>query len=204
LSIQFEYEVAHKPMIESKNFLFERKVDYINRDLDTAVLVVKSDPNKTLPDQFTNFGQVRDNLHLIGHPDGYILKDDTNLDVWHGNQNIIKKAKKWSVEQFGKDGYKGIEDKNRVLFHTSFAHGASGAPGMHIDDNSKASVVTCMLLRGYPDFCFTDELRPEQLNNISNDHKIEQGISMNHIWLDMNNNGLQALSSQIFGSCFSE
>ncbi|XP_060068041.1 uncharacterized protein LOC132548224 isoform X2 [Ylistrum balloti] len=193
LSIQFSYQ--QQADIANRDTLFKLapEIEYENLDMDFIILKISSEEDierksSFLPDPFEHFSDVQPSMkgHMIGHPGGNPQVLDPNIKLYELTDEMFHQAKQWSELHYGVNGYNGVQDKKKILFHCRFDHGASGSPGVYADTTKEYCEVVWMLLEGYPGFYYTD-LSSERKLEISNDFLIEQGITMKSIWNDMFN-----------------
>lgn len=135
-------------------------------------------------------------IHLIGHPDGNVMKIDPRCRIVSLTEDMVLQAQKWSLDVKKTNGYEGIDDSSMLLFHCIFQHGASGSPGLVIGPCKEPRVVT-MLMKGYPSFYW--ELSYDQQKQIPPNFLIEQGIRMSAVRELMNRDpNLREVVTDIF------
>lgn len=205
ISIQFDFyeqvDSQKKPA-----FYFSAEIPYINQDIDVVVLQLRQDDWEKLRDRaidrFSAIQQTQKGF-IIGHPSGDPQRTDPDIEKFEPTNEMYQAAKAWSQEVHGENGYHGILDKNKILFHCGFSHGASGSPGVYADGTKDKCQVAWMLLEGYPGFYYK-RLTAVERSRIPTEYLIEQGIMMEAIWRDMKHKKPE-LCENIFGQrdeCF--
>lgn len=137
-------------------------------------------------------------LHLIGHPGGVQMKEDSQVYPMPRNEQtyqFILELEEWSImycpnkENF----YSPLHDACKVLLHTTFDRGSSGSPGINIDHEK--AIVVLMLSGGVPT-CFYDGT----YTNIPHDKLVEYGVSISDIYNKMKLENPK-LCNEIFDTC---
>ncbi|KAJ8300076.1 hypothetical protein KUTeg_021595 [Tegillarca granosa] len=195
------FDEKYKPL----RFKFKPELIYTNEDLDTAILTLQED-EKEFPKPVQNFAEIDESKHtyLLGHPDGNPLRYDPKIELVSLDEKIFESAKKWSLKNYHEDGYEGITDRRKILFHTSFQHGGSGSPGVMLTSHDKVTVVL-MLLKGFPSFYFNKFDEKEKklfIETRGESFLMEQGISMKSIWLSMKDNYAKLCEDIFPNNCF--
>ena len=117
-------------------------------------------------------------IHLIGHPGGNQMKEDSEVHLIIRDNNThdeIERLEEWSINFIGKNFYSGLHDKHKVLLNTTFDRGSSGSPGFHIIE--REAIVVLMLSGGFP-ACFYDG----SYTKIPYNKLVEYGVSMADIY----------------------
>ncbi|KAL3854313.1 hypothetical protein ACJMK2_013587 [Sinanodonta woodiana] len=201
VGIYFGYEMNSLPSDLKHIYFFEPEIIYESVDLDTVILKLKPDI-KLYPPPLTKFTDVTrlyhdtSHGHFIGHSQADIKKTD-RYQIVTLTQSKIDEAKKWSMDFENVNGYDGIENKQRVLFHCSFVQGASGSPGFWINPRDSQAYVELMLLCGYPTWLY--DKYQGNTRGIPNDHFVEQGVSMKSVYEDVKTRDV-LLCNTIFGT----
>ncbi|XP_061182384.1 uncharacterized protein LOC133190713 [Saccostrea echinata] len=203
--IQFEKKL-HLQNVEQHNILhFEPTLNYLHESFDVAVLELKTDQDQ-VPPPLTSFSHMQfpSEVHLIGHPGGVQMKEDSEvypcvIEPNNDAENYIKDLSEWSVNYFpdGVDYYQELRDPPRkILFHTTFDKGSSGSPGVVIK-NHKYCVV--LIVRGGTPACFYENKFPSL--NVEDRKRVEYGYAMEDIFKEMffsSNQRIKDLASDIF------
>lgn len=185
LSIQFHYQHANDTDKIGSYFYFKESILYQNEHLDVVVLeLMDNSARSNLPAPLNYFCRIMRNekAYMYGHPKGSVSKEDPDIEVVHVDANKLESAKQWSLENFGENGYHGVQDENRVLFHCKFTHGASGSPGIYTMDYEEKSRVAWMFLKGYPTYFYEKNLPTQKKELLKDEYLIEQGVKMEAIW----------------------
>ncbi|XP_062611607.1 uncharacterized protein LOC134273332 isoform X2 [Saccostrea cucullata] len=207
--IQFERKISHQNLEERNTFNFERSVHYIHDGFDVAILELKRHHLSDIgfPPALSSFSTIQQfpsEVHLIGHPGGVQMKEDSEVypGIIKPNNDVdkyIEYLSQWSVGYFpdGVDYYGELRDPPRkILFHTTFDRGSSGSPGV-ILRQQRPSVV--LIVRGGAPACFYENKFPDLL--IEDKKKVEYGYAMEDIHQDMRNSqkeSIRKLASEIF------
>ncbi|XP_052223676.1 uncharacterized protein LOC127839360 isoform X2 [Dreissena polymorpha] len=177
-----------------------KDVPFFDNGTDCIVLEILPNTKGTpMPLPFSLFSppKLEEGFHIIGHPGGSKKtfdhvdrfidpgKEKTKKDI-----HTIKSESKKFLAKHGKDEHDyqfdvahTIYSKDRFLFHCTSSQGASGAPGVVVDEDGRVFVVT-MLLHGYPDWYYDPKSNgfktewPKQ-------YCVEQGASMKAIFIQM-------------------
>lgn len=182
---------------------------YLDEEYDFAVLELGvHDYNVPFPPALTCFGKVCfTEVHLVGHPDNRQMMEDTVMPYWLPDLSDIllpeiKKWGDWSKATFpdGRDHYEELTYlPRRIMFHTTFNHGASGSPGVVIKDEKPCVVL--MLRGGVPGCIYYDGQFPEYAPKVKDEMRVEYGYAMQDIYEKMRNSLLEKnrkLASEIF------
>ena len=161
----------------TKRFRLSRNVVFADPELDVAIVELQR-TDKELPTAFIKFSQALpgQTVFLMGHPGGAgkaLNKIDGPFQMTHV---FRQEAADWSRRVHGTDGFVGVDNDKKLLFNCSFQQGASGSPGISVSNGE--TVVVTMLLRGYPEWKYDPNTRPELLAQVGNNQCIEQGVSM--------------------------
>lgn len=168
-------------------FSFIPHIHFKDEELDVIVLELErhqfSEVN--FPPPVRNFCEIdfEIELHLIGHPGGVQMKEDSQVCPMPRNLEtcqFILKLEEWSILHFPnkENFYSPLHDPCKVLLHTTFDRGSSGSPGINIH-NGKAWVV--LMLSGGVPTCFYDGI----YTNIPHDKLVEYGVSISDIYNKM-------------------
>ena len=184
----------------SKRFRLSRNVVFADPELDVAIVELQS-TDREFPAEFKKFSQALpgQTVFLMGHPDGAgkaLNKIDGPFQMTH---EFRQEAADWSRRLTDTDGFVGVDNDKKLLFHCSFQQGASGSPGISVV-NGKEAVVVTMLLRGYPEWKYNPNTPPELLAQVGNNQCIEQGVSMTAVYLKLHSQN-NDLCVSIFGQC---
>ena len=204
--IQFGYEKSNQRHSDYSTFRLDGIIVWSDKDLDTTILRLKPD-SRSFPPPIRYFGRVDDDPEMIfvGHPGGDVSKSDQKIKIFPKNEDTIRKAEEWSLNNYHENGYHGLRDKKKVLFHCTFQHGASGAPGFTMQDNIDEPVVVVMMLRGFPSFYY-DKFSEEEKRNFDNAFLIEQGVTLKSIYSALRKSDydmtIQSLAAEIFGNSY--
>ncbi|XP_021359513.1 uncharacterized protein LOC110454370 isoform X2 [Mizuhopecten yessoensis] len=198
ISIQFDYQQAADAGSVQNYFYFTPDIQYYNHELDVAVLKLLQD-STNLPECFEHFSPFQRGMkaHMIGHPQGGILEVEANIEGFQISDELYKDAVAWSTAKYRENGYRGIQDSRKILFHCRFAHGTSGSPGCYTDPTKENAEVVWMLLEGYPGFYYK-HLTPAEQIEVPKAYLIQQGITMEAIWRHMSKEN-RDLCLKIFG-----
>ncbi|KAL3854536.1 hypothetical protein ACJMK2_013801 [Sinanodonta woodiana] len=185
--INFCYERNNLPSDPNHIYFFEPEIEYESVDLDTVILKLKPNtmeypPALTKFDDGSRFIQDKSVGYFIGHSQSLIKKTD-KYQIVTLTQSDIDKAKEWSMKRENLNGYDGIENQQRILFHCSFEKGASGSPGFWFNQCDGEAYVELMLVCGYPTWIY-DKYQGNTIG-IPNSCLVEQGISMKSVYDDM-------------------
>ena len=216
--VVFDYKTEVQPASGKKFYLQPlhawKDVPFLNNQTDCIVLEIKptNGDGESLPFPFKVFSipHLDRSFWFISHSGGehkHTEKVNTilNLDSQQ-TQKDIKLAREKSaelLELFGKDttmykcesGENKLDNRARLLFHTSLGKGGSGSPGVVQRADGSVTVVT-MLLHGYPDWYYNDNCR-DLLEHWDKRLCVEQGALMSSIYNQMKEDNL-ALSDDIF------
>ena len=158
-------------------------VVFSNESLDIAIVQLKKPPgSQTLPEPLTLCKETlpEDQFTFVGHPGGEVKQ----LNPINGFVEITNEQKKEAVifshKATGTDGYDGIDNPRRILFHCSFQKGGSGSPGLVVVDD--IPVVITVLLHGYPDWFYDSKVDKRIKDTVHNHNKIEQGVLMESLY----------------------
>ncbi|XP_062592577.1 uncharacterized protein LOC134254020 [Saccostrea cucullata] len=207
--IQFERKLYLQDREEKNTFNFEQSVHYVHDGFDVAILELKrhhlADVGFPPPlSSFSTIQQFPSEVHLIGHPGGAQMKEDSEVypGIIEPNNYVdkyIEYLSQWSVDNFpdGVDYYRELRDPPRkILFHTTFDRGSSGSPGV-IFRQKRPSVV--LIVRGGAPSCFYENKFPDL--SIEDKKKVEYGYAMEDIHQDMRTSQkrrIKKLASEIF------
>ena len=154
------------------------------KDVDLDVVILKLKRHEFLsinfPPAMQCFGLINfdEEIHLIGHPGGNQMKEDSDVHPMKRNNETheyIINLEQWSMALIGQNFYSGLHDKHKVLLHTTFDRGSSGSPGFHIIE--REAIVVLMLSGGFPT-CFYDG----SWTKMPYDNVVEYGVSMADIY----------------------
>ncbi|XP_062568552.1 uncharacterized protein LOC134230732 [Saccostrea cucullata] len=199
--IQFGRMLHLQNTDQSKIFQFEPSVVYKHEGFDVAVLELKKG-EIDFPPPLTLFSAdclPSEEVHLIGHPGGVQMKEDSDvyLNVIEPNNDVdkyIKELSEWSIDYFmnNEDYYSGLRELPRkILFHTTFDKGSSGSPGILIR-NHKPCVVL-IVAGGVPSVYYEDGIYVEP------EKRVEFGYALRDVYDEMQTNEInKKISSEIF------
>ncbi|XP_062585359.1 uncharacterized protein LOC134247029 isoform X2 [Saccostrea cucullata] len=199
--IQFERMIYLQNTDERKIFHFEPSIVYKHEGFDVALLELKKQEIQ-FPPPLTLFGAnclSSEEVHLIGHPGGAQMKEDSEVypSVIEPNNDVdkyIKELSDWSREKFmnNVDYYSRLRELPRkILFHTTFDQGSSGSPGILIR-NHKPCVVL-IVAGGVPSVYYEDGVYVEP------EKRVEFGYALRDVFDEMQMDGNdKKLSSEIF------
>ncbi|XP_062569486.1 uncharacterized protein LOC134231541 [Saccostrea cucullata] len=199
--IQFERMVHLQNTDQSKIFLIEPTLVYKHQEFDVAVLELKKQGIQ-FPQPLTLFSAnclPSEEVHLIGHPGGVQMKEDSEvyLSVIEPNNDVdkyIKELSEWSMEKFmnNVDYYSRLRELPRkILFHTTFDQGSSGSPGILIRNHKPC--VALIVAGGVPSFYYEDGVYVEP------EKRVEFGYALRDVFDEMQTNEInKKLSSEIF------
>ncbi|XP_062595426.1 uncharacterized protein LOC134256772 [Saccostrea cucullata] len=187
--IQFERKLLLQN-VEPHNLLhFEPTLNYLNESLDVAVLELKTDQEQ-IPPALTSFSymQFPSEVHLIGHPGGAQMKEDSEvypcvIEPNNDAENYLRHLSEWSVNYFpdGVDYYQELLNPPRkILFHTTFDMGSSGSPGVVIKNHRHCVV---LMVRGGTPACFYENKFPNF--TVEDRKRVEYGYAMEDIFKEM-------------------
>ena len=161
----------------TSNVVFEDEV------LDIAVVELK--PGPELPPPFRNFAQPQpgSKFTFVGHPFGEPKQLNQVDGLLAVSEHDKQEAVVWSRRVAGIDGFAGLDTPGRILFHCSFKKGGSGSPGIAVV--GEQAVVVTVLLHGYPDWFYDPNFDQNIKNNVGNQQRIEQGVSMRDLYFKM-------------------
>lgn len=171
----------------SNYFSFTTKIHFKDEELDVVVLELERHrfPEVKFPPPINNFCEIdfKSELHLIGHPGGVQMKEDSQVYPMARDEHtyqFILELEKWSMMHCpnNENFYSPLYDEYKVLLHTTFDRGSSGSPGINI--HSGKAWVVLMLSGGVPT-CFYDET----YTNIPHDKLVEYGVSMCDVYRKM-------------------
>ncbi|XP_061164369.1 uncharacterized protein LOC133173403 isoform X2 [Saccostrea echinata] len=207
--IQFERKLYLQDREEKDTFKFKRSVHYVHDGFDVAILELKKHrlSDVEFPPHLSSFSKIQQfpsEVHLVGHPGGVQMKEDSEVypGVIKPNNDVdkyIEELSQWSVNYFpdGVDYYRELRDPPRkILFRTTFNQGSSGSPGV-ILRQQRPSVV--LIIRGGTPGCFYEN--KFQNYPIEDKNKVEYGYAMEDIHQDMHNSQnkcIRKLASEIF------
>ena len=157
-------------------------VVFRNEGLDIAIVELRTLRGQTLPGPLTLHKNTLlvDQFTFVGHPGGEI-KQLNPIDGFVGlTDDQKKKAVEFSHRFAGTDGFDGIDNPGRILFHCSFQKGGSGAPGLVVVGS--IPVVITVLLHGYPDWFYDPKVDKRIKDTVHNHNKIEQGVLMESLY----------------------
>ncbi|XP_060600567.1 uncharacterized protein LOC132753999 isoform X2 [Ruditapes philippinarum] len=154
---------------------------------DTVVIELADDPEgNQMPPPFELFsGQgVVSEFTLIGHNGGAMEHNTVDQVIDRDSTTTfsdIQWVKNHSLEQ-ARRGYECpphsvLLNKQRILFHCKFSKGASGTPGIIVQEDGRAVVAT-MLLCGYPDWYYDIRVEERIRSDWPQEYCIEQGADM--------------------------
>lgn len=182
---------------------------HLDKEYDFAVLELGTHASGVpFPPALTCFGMVCcTEVHLVGHPDNKHMMEDSVMPYWlpeHSEKILpdLKKCGDWSKDTFpdGKDHYEELcHLPRKIMFHTTFNHGASGSPGVVIKDEKPCVVL--MLRGGVPGCIYYDGQFPEYAPKVKDDMRVEYGYAMQDIYEKMRKSSLEKdrdLASEIF------
>ncbi|KAL3874780.1 hypothetical protein ACJMK2_037749 [Sinanodonta woodiana] len=114
----------------------------------------------------------------------------------------IQECQKWSKQHpVGRRkeyrGYEGAENQSKILFDCTFSKGASGSPGFII--SSHMPYIVTMLLRGYPDWLYDENVSKKEKTGIQDGYTFEQGVCLSEVYDDMKVRNPE-LCLEIFGA----
>ena len=159
---------------------FTSNVMFENEKLDVAIVELQESEGQTLPVPLTvspnTLTGTRPRFTFVGHPGGE-FKQLNPVDGFVEVDNYQKEtASTWSNIVAKTDGYEGIDNPGRILFHCSFQKGGSGSPGIAVVGNTP--VVVTVLLHGYPDWFYDPNFDKRIKDTVHNQQRIEQGVLM--------------------------
>ncbi|WAR31148.1 hypothetical protein MAR_033690 [Mya arenaria] len=188
-------------------------IPFFDEATDCIVLeLLKNDQESPMPSPFTffSFPQFDKSFHLIGHPEGKRKKVDqvsTALDVTKAKTQADIKLVRDMSKQFIEDNDRSVDDfpydfegsanvdnTSRFLFHCCVGKGASGSPGVVVQDDGRVVVVT-MLLHGYPDWYYSEKSDSFR-QGWRQECCVEQGANMRAVYEKMLSN--KTLRDEIF------
>ncbi|XP_060600565.1 uncharacterized protein LOC132753999 isoform X1 [Ruditapes philippinarum] len=170
-----------------KKFFFKPVVKFLDENTDTVVIELADDPEgNQMPPPFELFsGQgVVSEFTLIGHNGGAMEHNTVDQVIDRDSTTTfsdIQWVKNHSLEQ-ARRGYECpphsvLLNKQRILFHCKFSKGASGTPGIIVQEDGRAVVAT-MLLCGYPDWYYDIRVEERIRSDWPQEYCIEQGADM--------------------------
>lgn len=201
MAIEFDRKKFNQRVDTSQVFHF-RDISYFDLKHDFVVLELSCHQDGVgFPPPLTCFGEVAlSEIHLVGHPDGREMKEDDIFPYWSTeHENKIKELGNWSKVFFPdkKDYYSILLDPPRkILFDTTFNHGASGSPGVMIRDDKPCVVL--MFAGGTPKYIFDN---PYSTLQVEDHQKVEYGFPISDIYTKMWNSprqNVKDLASNIF------
>ena len=157
-------------------------VVFKNESLDIAIVELQSTGGQSIPVPLTLSPNtlLEDLFTFVGHPGGE-FKQLNPIDGFVTLTNDQKKkAVEFSHRVAGANGFGGIDNQGRILFHCSFQKGGSGSPGLVVV-GTKAVVIT-VLLHGYPDWFYDPKVDKRIKDTVHNHNKIEQGVLMESLY----------------------
>ena len=159
-------------------------VVFRNESLDIAIVKLRTLGSQALPEPLTlcknTLLHVEDQFTFVGHPGGEIKQLNSIDGFVQLTNEQKKKAVKFSHQVTGTDGFDGIDNPERILFHCSFQKGGSGSPGLVVVGN--IPVVITVLLHGYPDWFYDSKVDKRIKDTVHNHNKIEQGVLMESLY----------------------
>lgn len=207
LTIEFYRLIYNQKENELLIFGFQPLIAYFDEEYDFVVLELRShDARVPFPPALNFFADVFDSeIHLVGHPGGRQMKEDSIKPRWSPNHDekiipYINYLAQWSKSHFpDKRDYYSIllEPPRKIIFHTTFDTGSSGSPGVMFKDKKHCVV---LMVRGGTPSCFYENLYPHL--PVADDHKVEYGYAMFdicHKMLKSTNQNVKDLASEIFG-----
>lgn len=203
MAIEFDRKKFNKKEDPFQIFRFQRDIAYFDEEHDFVVLKLSChSAGVGFPPPLTCFGEVSiSEIHLVGHPEGREMKEDSDVfPYWSTeHEDKIKKLGKWSMKFFPdkKDYYSILlKPPRKILFDTTFNHGSSGSPGVMIRDDKPCVVL--MLAGGAPKYIYDN---PYSTLQVEDCRKVEYGFPISDIFKKMWNSPKQndkALASNIF------
>ncbi|XP_052689084.1 uncharacterized protein LOC128167412 isoform X5 [Crassostrea angulata] len=201
-NILFQFKDRNEKCHPRNYFRFIPYIHFYDKELDVIVLELERHQftEVEFPPPIRFFGEIDFNreLHLIGHPGGVQMKEDSQVSPMPRNEQthqFILELEKWSVMHFpnNENFYSPLHDACKVLLHTTFDRGSSGSPGINIDHEK--AIVVLMLSGGVPT-CFYDGI----YTNIPHDKLVEYGVSISDIYNKMEPENPK-LCNEIFNTC---
>lgn len=201
MAIEFDRKKVNQRVDTSKVFHF-RDISYLDVEHDFVVLELSGHQDRVeFPPPLTCFGEVAlSEIHLVGHPEGREMKEDDIFPYWSTEHlNKIKELGNWSKDYFqDQTDYYSIllKPPRKILFDTTFNHGASGSPGVTIRDDKPCVVL--IFAGGTPKFIFDN---PNSTLQVEDHQKVEYGFPISDIFTKMRNSpqqNVKDLASNIF------
>lgn len=180
--------LTHDPPSETDQIKFKPVLKFEDDELDVAVLELEEPHN--FPEKFSVFSgpAANDKVFLIGHPHGermMLNTMDASYDMTMEKYGVLKEASiKHCSKEYDLPHPNTLTNLDRYLLNCKFTKGASGAPGVVVQEDGTVIVVT-MLLRGYPDWYYDPDLPEELRISWPQDFCIEQGANMNSVYFKM-------------------
>lgn len=177
MAIEFNRKKFNQEVDPFQIFVFQSEIAYLDEEHDFVVLKLSChSAGVGFPPPLTCFGEVSvSDIHLVGHPDGREMKEDDIFPYWPTeHENKIKELGNWSKGYFPdkKDYYSILlEPPTKILFDTTFNHGASGSPGVMIRDDKPCLVL--ILAGGTPKFIYDN---PYSRFQVKDHQKVEYGF----------------------------
>lgn len=203
MAIEFNRKKFNQGENPLQIFLFQSDIAYLDEEHDFVVLKLQChQAGVGFPPPLTCFGEVSSSeIHLVGHPDGREMKEDSDVFPYLSteHQDKIKELGNWSKGYFPdkKDYYSILlEPPRKILFDTTFNHGSSGSPGVMIRDDKPCLVL--VLAGGTPKFIYD---YPYSTYQVEDHRKVEFGFPISDIIKKMWNSPKQKdkdLASNIF------
>nr|XP_034314127.1 uncharacterized protein LOC105342660 isoform X4 [Crassostrea gigas] len=201
-NILFQFKDRNETCHPENYFRFIPYIHFYDKELDVIVLELERHQftEVEFPPPVRFFGKIDFDreLHLIGHPGGVQMKEDSQVYPMPRNEQTLQfilELEKWSVMHFPnhENFYSPLHDACKVLLHTTFDRGSSGSPGINIDHEK--AIVVLMLSGGVPT-CFYDG----KYTNIPHDKLVEYGVSISDIYKKMEPENPK-LCNEIFTTC---
>lgn len=181
---------AHLKRFDSaseRRYFFKPVVHFKKEEPDAAVLeLVEHSDGTPFPPPFQRFGfpNFRGNFNLIGH-EGDIMetnKVDKIIDRSHPRTRqdiawVVRFNDTKTDQSYEYPPYSVLSNESRILFHCQFSKGASGSPGVLVMEDGSVVVVT-MLLCGYPNWRYGENVDTQLRSEWLDEHCIEQGADM--------------------------
>ncbi|XP_060578817.1 uncharacterized protein LOC132735829 [Ruditapes philippinarum] len=168
-------------------FFFKAVVKFLDENTDTVVIELADDPEgNQMPPPFELFSDQRlvSEFTLIGHNGGAMEYNPVDQVIDRDSTTTfsdIQWVKNHSLQQsrliYEFPPHSVLLNKQRILFHCRFSKGASGTPGIIVQEDGRAVVVT-MLLCGYPDWYYDMRVEESIRSDWPREYCIEQGADM--------------------------
>ncbi|XP_065922956.1 uncharacterized protein [Magallana gigas] len=201
-NILFQFKDRNETCHPKNYFRFIPYIHFNDKELDVIVLELERHQFSEVefPPPIRFFGEIDFDreLHLIGHPGGVQMKEDSQVYPMPRNEQthqFILDLEAWSIMHCpnNENFYSPLHDACKVLLHTTFDRGSSGSPGINIDHEK--AIVVLMLSGGVPT-CFYDGT----YTNIPHDKLVEYGVSISDIYNKMKLENPK-LCNEIFDTC---